>query len=71
MFKGRLEIESYGNALAATAFLRGIAVEDLPNQALLDEHDPNYQVLITVIARKEPYAGPGIQNGTVSLCEMS
>ena len=71
VFKGRLEIESYGNALAATAFLRGIAVEDLPNQALLDEHDPNYQVLITVIARKEPYAGPGIQNGTVSLCEMS
>lgn len=54
VFKGRLEIESYGKVLAATAFLQGIVAEDLPNPALLDERDPDYQVLITVIAQKQP-----------------
>jgi SAM-dependent methyltransferase len=54
VFEGRLETESYGNVLAATAFLQGIVAEDFPNQALLDERDPDYQVLITVIARKQP-----------------
>lgn len=53
VFKGRLEIESYGNVLAATAFLQGIVAEDLPNPALLDERDQDYQVLITVVARKQ------------------
>lgn len=52
VFKGGVEIESYGNVLAATAFLQGVAVEDLPNRALLDEHDPDYQMLITIVARK-------------------
>ena len=54
VFEGRLEIESYGNVLAATAFLQGIVAEDLPNPALLDERDRDYQVLITVIAQKQP-----------------
>lgn len=52
VFTGGLEISSYGNVLAATAFLQGIAVEDLPNPALLDECDPDYQMLISVVARK-------------------
>lgn len=52
VFGEGLEIESYGNVLAATAFLQGIAVEDLPDRALLDENDPDYQVLITIVARK-------------------
>jgi SAM-dependent methyltransferase len=52
VFKGGVEIESYGNVLAATAFLQGVAVEDLPNRALLDEHDRDYQMLITIVARK-------------------
>lgn len=47
-----LKIESYGNVLAATAFLQGVAVEDLPDPALLDEQDPDYQVVLTVVARK-------------------
>jgi hypothetical protein len=54
VFTGRLEIESYGNVLAATAFLQGVVAEDLPNPALLDERDPDYQVLITVVAEKQP-----------------
>lgn len=52
VFKGGVEIESHGNVLAASAFLQGVAVEDLPDKALLDEHDPDYQVLITIVARK-------------------
>jgi hypothetical protein len=40
--------------LAATAFLQGLAVEDLPDAALLDEIDPDYQLVICVVARKAP-----------------
>ncbi len=52
VFAGGIEIESYGNVLAATAFLQGVAVEDLPDPALLDERDEDYQLLIAVVARK-------------------
>jgi SAM-dependent methyltransferase len=54
VFKAGLEIESHGNVLAATAFLQGVVIEDLPNEALLDENDPDYQLLITIVARKAP-----------------
>lgn len=49
-----IEIKNYGNVLAATAFLHGIAVEELRSEEL-DRHDPDYQVLIAVRAEK-----PGI-----------
>ncbi|MBE0618580.1 MAG: methyltransferase [Proteobacteria bacterium] len=52
VFAGGVEVESFGNVLAAVAFLQGLAVEDLPNPALLDERDPDYQLLITLVARK-------------------
>ncbi len=52
VFGGGVEIESYGNVLAAIAFLQGVALEDLPNRGLLDENDPGYQLLITIVARK-------------------
>jgi SAM-dependent methyltransferase len=54
VFKGRVAIENFGNVLAATAFLQGVSVEDLPDRALLDDNDPDYQLLITIVARKEP-----------------
>ncbi|WP_310428154.1 methyltransferase domain-containing protein [Chamaesiphon sp. VAR_48_metabat_135_sub] len=44
-------VEHYGNVLAATAFLQGIATEELEKQEL-DYRDPSYQVLITVRAVK-------------------
>ena len=47
------EIKSYGNVLAATSYLQGVVVEDLPSTELLDYHDPDYQMLITVVAKKE------------------
>ena len=44
-------VETRGNVLAATAFLQGLAAEDLqPDE--LDHHDPDYQVSIVVRAIK-------------------
>lgn len=46
-----IRIESHGNVLAAIAFLHGLAAEELtPSE--LDQHDLNYQVLLTVRAVK-------------------
>jgi SAM-dependent methyltransferase len=52
VFTGGLQIETFGNVLAATAFLQGLAVEDLPKSALLDEIDDDYQLIIAIVARK-------------------
>ncbi len=53
VFPVSLEIGSYGNVLAACAFLQGVAVEDIPDTTLLDVPDPDYQLLLTILARKE------------------
>jgi SAM-dependent methyltransferase len=45
--KDHLEVRTYGNVLTATAFLYGLAVEDLRRQDL-DYHDPEYEVMITL-----------------------
>lgn len=45
------EIQTYGNVLAATAFLQGLAVDELDRDEL-DYSDPQYQTLITVRAMK-------------------
>lgn len=42
-------VETYGNVLAACAFLHGLAAHELKREEL-DYHDPDYQVLITVRA---------------------
>ena len=47
-----IEIESHGNVLASTAFLQGIALEELEREEL-DYNDPDYPVTITVRAVKE------------------
>jgi len=54
IFKGELQVEVFGNVLAATAYLQGVAVEDLPDESLLDECDPDYQLVICIVARKAP-----------------
>lgn len=53
IFTGGVEIKSLGNVLAATAFLQGVVVEDLPDISLLECNDPDYQMLISIVARKE------------------
>jgi SAM-dependent methyltransferase len=45
----QVAVETFGNVLAAAAFLQGLALEDL-DRAALDRHDPDYQVLIAVRA---------------------
>lgn len=52
-FPASHEVTSYGNALAATAFLNGVAVEDLPRPDLLDATDPDYPVLVAAVATRE------------------
>lgn len=48
---GDVKIEAYGNVLACTAFLHGLAVEEL-EQSELEHFDPDYELLITVRAQK-------------------
>ncbi len=52
VFLGGVEVKAQGNVLAATAFLHGLAVEDLPDPGRLDVHDPDYQVVVTAVARR-------------------
>lgn len=46
-----IEVEAFGNVLAACGFLHGLSVEDLTPEEL-NHHDPDYQLLITARARK-------------------
>lgn len=48
-FGGNCEIQSYGNVLAATAFLHGLACDELTRQEL-DHVDPDYELLLAVRA---------------------
>ena len=50
-FGTELEIRVDGNVFAATAFLQGVALEEI-DRAKLDVHDPAYPVIITLRARK-------------------
>lgn len=48
---GNVKVESHGNVLAACAFLRGFASDEL-GLSQLANNDPDYQVIITVRAQK-------------------
>lgn len=49
--RGDVHVEAHGNVLAAAAFLYGIAAEELRTREL-DHVDPDYELLITIRARK-------------------
>ncbi|PZV27850.1 MAG: methyltransferase [Snowella sp.] len=53
--KENIQVETYGNVLAATAFLEGLSSQELSPKEL-NYYDPSYQVLITVRAVK-----PGVR----------
>lgn len=53
-----VHVDAFGNVLAATAFLQGLAAEEL-SPTELDSRDPDYELLITVAAVKSPAAGQG------------
>lgn len=46
-----IQVKTYGNVLAATTFLQGLAVEELHKEEL-DYQDSNYEVTITIRAVK-------------------
>ena len=50
--EGHVEIQVYGNALAATAFIQGLAVEEMPSVKKLMHTDENYQIIIGIRAVK-------------------
>jgi SAM-dependent methyltransferase len=52
-FQGVVATETHGNALAACAFLHGLAAEELGPDAL-DVPDPGYEVTIAIRARRDP-----------------
>jgi len=55
-----VQVNAFGNVLAATAFLHGLAAEELrPSE--LDYHDPDYEFVITIVAVK---AEPGRQGAS-------
>jgi len=50
-FGPELEIKTHGNVFAATAFLQGVALEEV-DRAKLNVYDPAYPVIITLRVRK-------------------
>jgi SAM-dependent methyltransferase len=52
VFSGGVQITTFGNVLAAIAFLQGIAVEDLPSPTLLDRNDRDYSLILGIVAQK-------------------
>lgn len=55
--KDHVEVEAFGNVLAATAFLQGLAVEDLRRKDL-DVRDPDFEVSIALRAIKPKASSP-------------
>ena len=49
---GNIDVHAFGNVLSATAFLQGLADRDLRPKELAVV-DPEYPVIVTVVARKE------------------
>jgi hypothetical protein len=53
---GNVEVETYGNVLAAIALLHGLATQELSREKL-DLHDPDYEVLVALRVVKPEAAG--------------
>lgn len=47
-----VSVKIYGNAMAATAFVQGVALEDLEDVKMLDEVDNDYQVVLGITCLK-------------------
>jgi SAM-dependent methyltransferase len=69
-----VRVEAYGNVLAATAFLQGLASEELRKEEL-EARDPDYEVLIAVRAQKlrgpEGRRRPADRTGAISRSEST
>lgn len=52
---GRVEVQTHGNVLSTISFLHGLSWQELTEKEL-DRSDPEYQMLLSVAARKAPAA---------------
>jgi SAM-dependent methyltransferase len=52
---GTVEVAAHGNSLAATAFLQGLATQEL-TAGELDHHDADYPLIVTIRAVRSPEA---------------
>lgn len=50
-FGPTVEVNTYGNCMAATAFIQGVSLEEV-EKSLLDENDYEYTINISITARK-------------------
>ncbi len=48
----KVAVKTFGNAMSTTAYIQGMCYEDIPNPDLLDEVDPEYALVIGIVARK-------------------
>jgi glycosyltransferase involved in cell wall biosynthesis len=62
---GEVEVEAHGNVLAATGFLHGLASKELRPEEL-DQHDRDYEVLLTIRAVKGDRRGAELEREPVS-----
>ncbi|SKB95186.1 hypothetical protein SAMN06296386_11047 [Lachnospiraceae bacterium] len=51
-FGEQVEVECFGNVALATAFIQGLAVEDLPDKSILRVQDSTYSICIGIKAVK-------------------
>jgi glycosyltransferase involved in cell wall biosynthesis/SAM-dependent methyltransferase len=68
-FKEGVEVDAHGNVLTATAFLHGLATEDLSREEL-SYSDPAYPLLITIKAVKTPDSAPEHAPGSRALTSI-
>jgi len=52
LFDGGVEVTGFGNVLSSKLLLDGIPLEELPDLSLLDIHDRDYPMIVTIVARK-------------------
>lgn len=51
--QGNVEVRAFGNVASATAFIQGLAVEDLPDKSILEKNDFEYAICIGCKAVKK------------------
>ncbi len=50
--ENEIKCVTFGNAMSTTAYIQGMSFEDLPHSELLDYNDPEYALVIGIVARK-------------------
>jgi SAM-dependent methyltransferase len=66
---GSIEVRTHGNVLAATAFLHGLAAEEVEGREL-DAYDPRYPVVVVASAVKGDPQAPALRRDTAPLVSV-